>query len=93
MDVGPLVVPDPKPAKLIEPRKRSLSHPAPSSQAAAVFGAAHGQQWQDVTRPQVVPDGRRVLAAVAEHAGRPAQGSAALALQGWNGIDQGQGFL
>jgi hypothetical protein len=30
VDVGPLVVPDPKPAKLIEPRKRPLNHPAPS---------------------------------------------------------------
>lgn len=39
-------------------------------------------QWQDVTHAQAVSNGGRVIAAIAEHAGRPAPGSAALALQG-----------
>ena len=34
-----------------------------------------------------------VIAAIPKHAGRPASRSAAFALQGRNGIDQGQGFL
>jgi ABC-type uncharacterized transport system involved in gliding motility auxiliary subunit len=93
VDVGPFVVPDAEPAKLIEPGKCPLDHPAPLPQTAAVRGAAHSQQRQDVTRAQAVPDGGRVIAAVAEHADRPASGSAAFALQWRNRINQGQSFL
>ena len=52
------------------------SAPPPSATVpdAAVVGTAHRQQRQNVTRPQTAPDGRRVIAAVAEHAGRPAPG-------------------
>ena len=93
MDVGPFVVADTQATKLIQPRKCPLDNPAPPAQAAAVLGAAHRQQAQNVARAQAVPDGRRVIAAVAERADRPAPRSAAFALQGWNRIDQGQGFL
>jgi hypothetical protein len=54
VDVGPLVVPNAKPAKLIEPRKRALDDPPPLSQAAAMPRATHGHQRQNVTRPQAV---------------------------------------
>ena len=58
VDVGPFVVTDAQTAELIQPRKRPLDNPAPPPQAAAVFGAAHRQQRQNVTRAQAVPDGR-----------------------------------
>jgi hypothetical protein len=93
MDVGPFLVADTQATKLIQPRKRPLDNLAPPAQAAAVLGAAHREQGQNVARAQTVPDGRRVIAAVAEHADRPPARSAAFGLQGWNGIDQRQGFL
>ena len=93
MDVGSFVVADAKTAKLIKPRKRPLDHPAPLPQAADVPGAAHGQWRQNVPRAQAVPDGGRVIAAVAEHTGRPAARAAAVALQRRNRIHQRQGFL
>ncbi len=85
--------PDAQTTELIEPRKRPLDDPAPPPQATAVLRTAHRQQRQNVTGPQAVPDRRRIIAAIAEHADRPAPGSAAVALQGRNRIHEGQGFL
>ena len=93
MDVGPFVVSDAQTSKLIQPSERALDDPSPPPKTTAVCGAAHGQQGQDMTRAQAVPDGCRVVAAVAEHADRPVPGSSAFALQGRNRIHQGQGFL
>src|SRR5262249_10149647 len=52
VDVGPLVVADTEASKLIEPGKCPLDDPAPSSQTAAVLGAAHRQQRQDAASSQ-----------------------------------------
>ncbi len=93
MDVGPFVIPDARTTELIEPRESPLNDPAPPPQATAVLRAAHRQQRQNVTDPQAVPDRRRIIAAIAEHADRPAPGSAAVALQGRNRIHEGQGLL
>jgi hypothetical protein len=46
-----------------------------------------------VTSAQAAPDRGRVIAAIAEHADRPAPGSPAFPLQGRNRIDQGEGLL
>jgi hypothetical protein len=46
-----------------------------------------------VTRPQAPPETRRVIAAVAEHADRPAPGPPAPAVQRRNCIHEGQCFL
>ena len=51
MDVGPLVIADAQAAKLIQPGKRALDDPAPPAQAAAVLGAAHGQQRHECDVP------------------------------------------
>jgi hypothetical protein len=62
VNVGPLVVADPKASKLIE-----LDDPAPSSQTAAVLGTAHRQQWQDAASSQPRSDGLCIVAAVSHH--------------------------
>jgi hypothetical protein len=93
VNVGPFVIPDAQPAKLIEPRKRPFDHPPPPPEATAVFRAAPGKPGQDVTRPEAPPNRRRVVAAIPEHAVRPLPGAPACALQRGNRIYQGQGFL
>jgi hypothetical protein len=93
VDVGPFVVADAQTAELIQPGERPLDDPAPPPQAAAVLGATHRQQRQNMTCAQAAPDRCRIIAAVAEHADRPAARSAVSTLQGRNGIDEGQGFL
>ena len=93
MDVGPLVIPHAQAAKLTEPGRCALHDPPPPAQATPMLGAAHGQQGHDVTRAQAVPNGRGVIATIADHADRPAPGSAAFALQRRNRIDQREGFL
>lgn len=73
--------------------ERPLDDPPPPPQTTAVRRAAHGQQGHDVTRAQAVPNGRGVIATIADHAHRPAPGSAAFAFQRRNRIDQREGFL
>ncbi len=93
MDIDPSVVPDAETSKLIQPGERPLDDPPPSPKTSAVRGATPGQQRHDVTRAQPAPDGCRVATPVAEHADRPAPGSAAFALLQQNCVDQGEGFL
>ena len=45
----------------------SADHPAPSSQTAAVLGAAHRQQRQDAASSQPGSDGLCIVAAVSHH--------------------------
>jgi hypothetical protein len=52
MDVGSLLIADPKAAKLIEPTKCSFYHPSPSSQTAAVSRVAFGNQRDDVSESE-----------------------------------------
>ena len=93
VDIGSFVVPDAQTSKLIQPGERPLNDPPPPPKTTAVPGAAHGQQRQNVPRAQAVPDGGRIIAAVADHTGRPAARAAAVALQRRNRIHQGKGFL
>ena len=93
VDVGPLVIPHPKAAKLIEPSKRALHDPPPPTQATPMRGAAHGQQGHDVTGPQTASNGGRVVTAIPEHTVWPLPRSPAFAVQRGNRIDQRQGFL
>lgn len=67
MDVGSLVVADAQAAKLVQPRKRSLDHPAPPTQAASVLGGSHGQPPHDVTCSETTSNRSGVVAAIAEH--------------------------
>src|SRR4030095_7020881 len=53
VDVSPLGVPNPQPAKLIEPRKRPLHDPPPPAQTAPVRGATHGEPRYDIAVPSV----------------------------------------
>src|SRR5262245_32323385 len=72
----------------IQPRKYLDPRPAFGQmrrRIRPVRGAAHRQQRQNVTRPQAVPDGGRVVAAVAEDTRRPAPGSTTFATERRNG--------
>jgi hypothetical protein len=81
MDVGPLVIPHPQAAKLIEPGKRALHDPPPPAQATAMRGAAHGQPRHDMPHPQSAPNGGGVVAAIPEHTVRPLPRSPPFAMQ------------
>src|SRR5262249_1238019 len=72
VDVGPFVVADAPPAKLIQPRKCPFHYPAPTSQAAAVPRSTLGQQRVNVTGAQTVTDRLRVIRTIAEDAVRTA---------------------
>ena len=93
MDVGPFVVADAQPAKLIQPRKRPFHHPSPASQAAAVPRSTDGQQRVNVAGAQTVTDGLRIIRAIAENAVRTVPWSPSLALERRNRIDERQRFL
>ena len=67
MNVGPPVLADTAASKLIEPRTCPLDNPAPSSQTAAVLGAARRQQREDAASLQPGSDGLCVVAAVPHH--------------------------
>ena len=88
MNVGPLVVPDTKASKLIEPGKCPLDDPAPSSQTAAVLGAAHRQQRQDAASSQPGPDCLCIIAAVSHHTIWTTPRPSPLALEWKNRIHQ-----
>ena len=58
-----------------------------------MLGAAHGQQGHNVTSPETVPNGGRVVAAIPDHTVRPLPRSPAVAVQRGNRVHQRQGFL
>ena len=93
VDVRALVVPYAQAPELAEPRKRPLHNPPPSAQATPMLGAAHGQQGHNVTSPETVPNGGRVVAAIPDHTVRPLPRSPAVAVQRGNRVHQRQGFL
>src|SRR4029450_12387357 len=88
VDVGPLVVADTEASKLIEPGKCPLDDPAPSSQTAAVLGAAHRRQRQDAASSQPGSDCLRIVAAVSHHTIWTTPRPSPLALEGKNRIQQ-----
>jgi hypothetical protein len=49
MDVGPLVIADTQPPKLIQPRERAFDDPPPPAQATPVRRAALGQSYRERT--------------------------------------------
>jgi hypothetical protein len=77
---NPSVVPDAETSKLIQPGETSARRPTAIAQD-------HCRAWCDAwpatarcdARAQPAPDGCRVVTSVAEHADRPAPGSAAFA--------------
>jgi hypothetical protein len=71
VDIGALVIPDAQAPELTQPGKRALDHPTPLSETTAVFRAAHGQQGQNVARPESPPNRLGVVDTVAQHAVGP----------------------
>ena len=64
MDVGPLVIPHPKAAKLVEPGKCPLDDPPPPAQTAPVRGKANCTQERDLKGEAPPPFVRPRLMAV-----------------------------
>jgi hypothetical protein len=65
VNVGPLLVSNTQPTKLIQPSESSLHDPAPSAQPTAMFGVALCQPRHDVPGTQTLPDCLRVISTVA----------------------------
>src|SRR5262249_54141385 len=89
-DVGTFVVANAQSSKPIEPGERALHHPTPASQAAAVCGAALGQQRKNATLAQPHSDRRGIVTAVTHDTNGPTPPPSTEALQRWNGIHQRQ---
>src|SRR6266852_8508452 len=79
VDVGPLVVTHAEAAKLIQPGKRTLDHPPPPAQAAAVHRATPRDERANPTRAQPAPNGLCVVAPITEHTVRSPPRSPAFA--------------
>ena len=88
MDVSPLFLANSQPPKLIEPSESPLHHPAKSAEPAAVFGIAHREPRRDAAGAQTLPDCRRIITTVTDHAIRTMSRTSMLSLQGWDGIDK-----
>ena len=93
VDVGPLVIPHARAAKLIEPGKRPLDDPAPPTQSTPVRSATHREPRDDMPRPRSAANRRRVLTAIPEHTVRPLPRSPPSAMQRGNPIHEREGFL
>jgi hypothetical protein len=65
MKVCPLFVAHPQSAELIQPGESSLHYPAPSAQAAAIFGVALRKKRHDAALTQASPDCLGVITTVA----------------------------
>jgi hypothetical protein len=82
-----------QPPELIEPRERPLNDPAPSPQAAAVFGVALRQKRDNASVTQTLSDRFSIVTTVTQHAARTMARASALSLQEWNGINECEGLL
>ena len=70
MDVSPLFVANTQPPELVQPGKRPLHYPEPSTQTTAMLSVAHREQRHDVAGTQTLADCLGVITAVAQHAVR-----------------------
>jgi hypothetical protein len=68
IDVSAFFVSYAQAPKLIQPSEGPFYHPPPSSQTAAVFRIADGQQRQDATGTKPAPKLIRVIGAVTQQA-------------------------
>ena len=93
MDVGPFVIAHAQAAELVQPRERPLDDPPPPAQAGPMLRTAPGEQRVNSTHPQAVPNGRGVVATVAQHTVRTTPRAPASTMEWRNCIHQGQGFL
>jgi hypothetical protein len=88
VDVGTLLVPDAKSAKLVEPGEGSFDNPAPFPQSTAVFCISLCQEGPDATPAQTVADLLGIVSTIAYKAVGTAAWTSTLAQQRRNGIDE-----
>jgi len=93
MDVSTFFVSYAQATKLIQPREGPFHNPPPSSQTAAVFRIAHGQQGQDVAGTKPSPELLGVIGTVTQHTPRTTPRTSSLTLYGRNRIDERQSSL
>lgn len=55
MDVGPSLVANAQPAKLVQPCQRSLNHPSMDAQPASMLCGALGKDWPNPKQTQRPP--------------------------------------
>jgi hypothetical protein len=80
MDVGPLLIANSQPTKLIKPREGSLHNPSPSAQSTAMISVSFGEPRHDVAGTQTLPDLFGVITTVAQQAIRTTAWSPTLSL-------------
>jgi len=88
VDIGTLLVPDTKSAKLVEPREGSFDNPAPFPQSTAVLCISLCQEGSDATPAQTVADLLGIVSTIAYKAVGTAAWTSTLGLQRRNGIDK-----
>lgn len=89
MDVGAAVEADEQASELVQPGEAALDYPAVATQAAAVFGAAAGDDWFDAELPDQAAVLVVVIATIADHHVGPLARPSDSPAYGRNGIQQG----
>jgi hypothetical protein len=77
-----------EPSKRVKPRNRTLDWPTRFAEATAMRRADFCKHWRDASLAQALPMGFGTVAPVALNDLRLVQGTAPLAPDVWNGIDQ-----
>src|SRR5436853_5942083 len=90
VNLWPSLISDTQLAKLMQPREGSLNHPAIHAKAAAMFRVSLRQHWLNSSLPQLQTVRLRIIGPVTLHPFGPLPGSATLAFDRRNGLDQRQ---
>src|SRR4051794_32706759 len=90
MDVVPPLVSDPEATVLMQPAQRPLHHPAEDAQAAPVLRPPLGQQRLDPELTEALPVRLRIVSPVALHPIGTTAGTARLALDRGDRVEQGR---
>lgn len=93
MDVGSAFVTDEQSFEVVEVGEGALNDPAHASQTRAVLGLAAGDDRRDPQLAQLVAVAVGVVAAVADHAQRPASGTTNRTSNRWHSLHEWQQLL
>ena len=90
MDVGPSLVANAQPAKLVQPCQRSLNHPSMDAQPASMLCGALGKDWPNPKQTQRPPMRLRIISAVSLNLVWPTTWASSLATNWGNSLNQRQ---
>ena len=93
MHVGPTFVADEEPLEVVEVREGALDDPADASEPGAVLGLAASDDRRDPEPAKLVAVAVGVVAAISDHALRPAAWTSDRASDCWHGLHERQQLL